>query len=78
MYPVVVVRRTSLNLELELVAEARKVLGTSGTTDTIHRALAEVVRHEKLQALAAETFDDLTPQAHGRLRRWPEGLRHSG
>ena len=58
-----VVKRTSLNLELELVAEARKVLGTKGTTDTIHRALEDVVRREKLRALAGETFDDLTPAA---------------
>jgi hypothetical protein len=64
-----VIKRTSLNLELDLVAQAREILGTRGTTDTIHRALAEVVRREKLRALAEETFEELTPDALDRLRR---------
>ncbi|MDQ5821400.1 MAG: type II toxin-antitoxin system VapB family antitoxin [Actinomycetota bacterium] len=63
------VKRTSLNLELELVAQAREVLGTNGTTDTIHRALEDVVRRERLQALAERTFEDLTPEALDQLRR---------
>ncbi|HEY3183829.1 MAG TPA: type II toxin-antitoxin system VapB family antitoxin [Gaiellaceae bacterium] len=63
------IKRTSLNLELDLVAQAREILGTRGTTDTIHRALAEVVRREKLRALAEETFEELTPDALDRLRR---------
>jgi len=63
------VKRTSLNLELELVAEARKALGTKGTTDTIHRALEDVVRRKRLLELAEERFDDLTPAALDELRR---------
>jgi Arc/MetJ family transcription regulator len=51
-----VVTRTSLNLDLGLVAEARRVLGTRNTSETVHRALEEVVRREKLRALAAEDF----------------------
>jgi Arc/MetJ family transcription regulator len=47
-----VVKRTSLNLDLDLVAEARTVLGSNGTTDTVHRALEEVIRQEKLKRLA--------------------------
>lgn len=70
MYAVIVVKRTSLNLELDLVAEARRVLGTRGTTDTVHRALEEVVRQEKLRRLAERTFEDLTPEALAELRRW--------
>jgi hypothetical protein len=62
------VKRTSLNLELELVAQAREVLGTNGTTDTIHRALEDVVRRERLRALTEERFDDLTPEALDKLR----------
>jgi hypothetical protein len=69
MYAVIVIKRTSLNLELDLVAQAREILGTRGTTDTVNRALAEVVRREKLLALAAERFDDLTPEALAELRR---------
>jgi Arc/MetJ family transcription regulator len=63
------VKRTSLNLELELVAEAREVLGTKGTTDTIHRALEDVVRRQRLKELAERTFEDLTPEALDELRR---------
>jgi hypothetical protein len=50
------VRRTSLNLDLELVGKAREALGSNGTTDTIHRALEEVVRHEKLRRLSEHDF----------------------
>jgi Arc/MetJ family transcription regulator len=63
------VKRTSLNLQTDLVAEARAVLGTRTTTDTVHRALAEVVRREKLRQLAEERLDDLTPDALEELRR---------
>ena len=67
-YDLAMVKRTSLNLELELVAQAREVLGTNGTTDTIHRALEDVVRRERLRALAEERFDDLTPEVLDQLR----------
>jgi Arc/MetJ family transcription regulator len=69
MYAVLVKKRTSLNLDVDLVAEAREALGTTGTTATIHRALEEVVRRRKLEALAARTFEDLTPEALAELRR---------
>lgn len=62
------IKRTSLNLDLDLVAEAREILGSNGITDTIHRALEDVVRREKLRRLAGETFEDLTPEALERLR----------
>ncbi|MBA3366439.1 MAG: type II toxin-antitoxin system VapB family antitoxin [Actinobacteria bacterium] len=62
------VKRTSLNLDLRLVAEARAVLSTRGTTDTIHAALADIVRRERLRELAEERFDDLTPEALAELR----------
>ena len=61
------VKRTSLNLELDLVHGAREVLGTRGTTDTVHRALEEIVRREKLRRLAEERFDHLTPEEEERL-----------
>ncbi|MGH3093425.1 MAG: type II toxin-antitoxin system VapB family antitoxin [Gaiellaceae bacterium] len=53
------VKRTSLNLDLGLVAAAREVLGTSGTTDTVHAALADVVRRERLRKLGDRRFDHL-------------------
>ena len=63
------VKRTSLNLDLELVGQARELLGSKGTTDTVHRALEEVVRREKVRRLAAEPFEDLTPDALEQLRK---------
>ncbi len=58
-----VIKRTSLNLDLELVGHARAVLGSNGTTDTIHRALEEVVRREKLRRLAEYDFSEYDEEA---------------
>jgi Arc/MetJ family transcription regulator len=63
-----VVKRTSLNLDLDLVGKAREVLGSTGTTDTVHRALEEVVRREKLCRLAEYDFSELTPEKLRELR----------
>ena len=52
-----ITRRTSLNLDTALLDEARQVLGTHGTTETVNRALAEVVRHDKLRRLTEMVFD---------------------
>ena len=57
------VKRTSLNLDLDLVAKAREALGSNGTTDTIHRALEEVVRREKLRRLTEYDFSEYTEEA---------------
>ena len=51
------IRRTSLNLDMSLVDEARGVLGTRGTTETVNQALAEIVRHDKLRRLTEMVFD---------------------
>jgi Arc/MetJ family transcription regulator len=63
------VRRTSMNLDTTLVAEARDVLGTNSTTDTVHRALSEVVLRQRRKRAASLRFDDLTPEALEQLRR---------
>jgi len=52
-----VTKRTTVNLDLVLVDEAKKVLDTKETTETIHRALKEVVRQERLRRLARHRFD---------------------
>jgi hypothetical protein len=62
------VRRTSLNLDFELVAEAKVALGTGGTTETVNRALEEVARRAALERLAELRFDHLEPD-------WLEKLR---
>jgi Arc/MetJ family transcription regulator len=51
------VKRTSLNLDFELVEQAREELGTNGTTDTVHSALEAVVRLAALKRLAQWDFD---------------------
>jgi Arc/MetJ family transcription regulator len=62
------IKRTSLNLDVELVAEAREILRSNGTTDTIHRALEEVVRQERLRRLTEYDYSELTPEVLDRLR----------
>jgi hypothetical protein len=62
------IKRTSLNLDLELVSHARAVLNTRTTTETIHRALDEVVRREALKRLA-EWTPDMTLEDLERLRQ---------
>ena len=58
-----------MNLDLDLVQKARKVLGTSSTTETVHRALSEIVRNTRLRRLAGRTFESLTPERLEELRR---------
>jgi len=50
-------KRTSLNLDFALVDEAKEVLETKETTETIHKALKEVVRNEPLRRLSRRRFD---------------------
>jgi Arc/MetJ family transcription regulator len=50
-------KRTSLNLDFVLVDEAKEVLDTKETTETIHKALKEVVRNERLRRLSRRRFD---------------------
>jgi len=63
------IKRTSLNLNLDLVAQAREVLHTKGTTDTVHRALEEVIRRKALARLAEWDLGGLTLEDLERMRR---------
>jgi Arc/MetJ family transcription regulator len=42
---------TTIDLDRDLVAQAREVLGTTTATETVHAALAEVVRGRRRMAL---------------------------
>ena len=53
------IRRTSINLDLELVEQARDVLGTKNTTDTVHTALREAVRSQRIERLLERTWDHM-------------------
>jgi Arc/MetJ family transcription regulator len=75
-YTLRVIRRTSINLDLDLVAEARDVLGTKTTTDTVHTALREAVRRERLRRVAELRFDHIPDEWWDELERgehWPAG-----
>ena len=63
------IRRTSLNLDLDLVAQARDLLRTRGTTDTIHRALEEIVLREQRRRLTEWELEDLPLEVLDELRR---------
>ena len=69
------IRRTSINLDLDLVAEARDVLGTKTTTDTVHTALREAVRRERIERLLKRRWDHMPEGWLDELRRgehWPD------
>jgi Arc/MetJ family transcription regulator len=53
------VKGTTMNLDRDLVREAARVLGTSGATETVHRALADAIRRERLAELARQSFAEL-------------------
>ena len=63
------IRRTSLNLDLDLVAQARDILETRTTTATVHRALEEVVRREALRRLTEWDLGGMTLEDLERMRR---------
>ncbi len=69
MYHLTMKRRTTIDLDIDLEREARRVLGTTRMTDTIHRAMAEAVARERRRWLAEYEFPDLTPERLDTLRR---------
>lgn len=54
-------KRTNIVLDTALVSAASATLGTLTTTETVHAAMAEVVRRERLRRLTDRDFGDLTP-----------------
>lgn len=63
------IRRTSLNLNFDLVEQAREVLHTSGTTDTVHRALEDVIRRDARRRLTEWDLGGLTLEDLEEMRR---------
>jgi Arc/MetJ family transcription regulator len=49
-------KHTTIDLDMELVGEASRILGTTKVTETVHAALDEVVRRRQRLALL-----DFTP-----------------
>lgn len=63
------VKRTTINLDMELVAQARGVLEAGNTTDTVHAALRDVVRHDRLRRLSEWDLGGLTLEDVNEMRR---------
>ncbi len=67
------VHRTTVDIELDALEEAKVVLGTSGYRDTINGALREVARIQKLRRLAdrirSGDLDLLAPEEARRIRQ---------
>jgi Arc/MetJ family transcription regulator len=66
-----VVKRTNINLDMELVQHAAQALGTQRTTDTVHEALRDVIARARRTRLAQRDFEDLTPESLEAMRRPP-------
>ena len=65
------VKRTNINLDMGLVGEAARELGTRRTTDTVHQALRQVVDRGRRARLAQREFEELSPESLEAMRRLP-------
>jgi Arc/MetJ family transcription regulator len=65
------VRRTTLDIDEDMLAKAKEILGTRGVKDTVDEALREVVRVEAGRRFIARLKDneDFSPEI--RERAWP-------
>jgi len=68
-------KRTTINLDQDLLDEASDALGTSRMTDTVHAAMSDVVRRRKLEALTKMEFPDLDWETTKAMRR-PRNFDH--
>ena len=64
-----VVKRTNINLDMDLVQQAAQALGTRRTTDTVHEALRDVIARARRTRLAQRDFEELTPESLEAMRR---------
>jgi Arc/MetJ family transcription regulator len=62
------VRRTTMNLDHDLLIQARDALGARTATEAVHTALAQVVRRERLKGLASMNLEDLSLEEFRALR----------
>ena len=66
-------KHTTIDLDPDLVRQAGEVLGTSRTTDTVHAALADVVRRRRrMSILELRPGLDLTDLDAMRAHRFAE------
>lgn len=69
------IKRTTINLDLDLLEEAAEALGTERITDTVHAAMGDAVRRRKLEALTRMEFPDMDLEKLKELRR-PRDFGH--
>jgi Arc/MetJ family transcription regulator len=62
-------KRTNMNVDTALLSQAASVLGTHGTTETVHAAMEDVVRRARRKRLAARDLSDLTPRELRQMRK---------
>ncbi len=67
-------RRTTMNIDHELVDRAREILGTDNATQTVHAALTAIIRRFELERVAKIRFADGDWEEAKRLRQ-PKHLR---
>jgi Arc/MetJ family transcription regulator len=67
-------QRTTVNVDTELLEQAAKFLGTTGTTATINQAMREIVRRKHLESLATWDLNGMTPEDVKAMRRREDGL----
>lgn len=74
MYPSDVSRRTTIEMDEQLLEAAQAVLGTRGLKETVDRALREVVRASRRRALADRLSSgaglDLDDETVRAARQW--------
>jgi hypothetical protein len=57
-----------MNLDKALVAQAAEVLGTRGSTETVHAARESVDTRARRPRLASRDLPDLTPETLAEIR----------
>ncbi|MGH8910792.1 MAG: type II toxin-antitoxin system VapB family antitoxin [Egibacteraceae bacterium] len=69
-------RRTTIEVDEALLAEAQSILGTSGLKDTVDSALTRVIRTERRRRLAARLRTgaglDFGERTAAQARTWRE------
>lgn len=75
MYPHLIIKRTNINLDTDLVGEAATLLGTTRISDTVHAAMRDVVAREHRRRLAErDLFGDMQLEELDAMRR-PRALQ---
>jgi Arc/MetJ family transcription regulator len=74
VYAGIIKKRTNINVDMSLLTRAAGILGTRGTTQTVHAAMEDVIRRDRLARLAARDMPDLTADALDEMRQ-PRGAK---